>query len=75
MQERTQLIRAIGRWTLAALVLNSIIGSGIFGLPAVVAAKLGAASIWAYLVAAAGIGVIATPDFSKASNRIGAAVA
>src|SRR5262245_28123660 len=58
MQEKTQLVRAIGRWTLAALVLNSIIGSGIFGLPAVVAAKLGAASTWAYLVAAAGIAVI-----------------
>jgi amino acid transporter len=58
MQEEKQLVRAIGRWTLAALVLNSIIGSGIFGLPAVVAAKLGAASIWAYLVAAAGIAVI-----------------
>jgi len=58
MQEKTQLVRAIGRWTLAALVLNSIIGSGIFGLPAVVAAKLGAASTWAYLVAAAGIAMI-----------------
>ena len=58
MPEESQLIRAIGRWTLVALVLNSIIGSGIFGLPAVVAGKLGAASIWAYLVAAAGIAVI-----------------
>ncbi|HZM14448.1 MAG TPA: APC family permease [Candidatus Krumholzibacteria bacterium] len=58
MREESQLIRAIGRWTLVALVLNSIIGSGIFGLPAVVAGKLGTASIWAYLVAAAGIAVI-----------------
>ena len=29
--ERTGLVRAIGRWSLAALVINSIIGSGIFG--------------------------------------------
>ena len=30
----TALIRTIGRWSLTALVINSIIGSGIFGLPA-----------------------------------------
>ena len=27
------LVRAIGRWSLTALVVNSIIGSGIFALP------------------------------------------
>jgi amino acid transporter len=52
------LVRAIGRWTLAALVVNTIIGSGIFGLPSVVAGLLGKASPLAYLIAAAGIGVI-----------------
>jgi len=35
--ESRGLIRAMGRWTLTALVINSIIGSGIFGLPSVVA--------------------------------------
>jgi basic amino acid/polyamine antiporter, APA family len=54
----THLVRAIGRWGLAALVINSIIGSGIFGLPAIVAADLGRASPFAYLIAAAGVGVI-----------------
>ncbi len=34
MREESQLIRAIGRWTLVALVLNSIVGNGMFGLPA-----------------------------------------
>ena len=34
---RHELIRAIGRWSLVALVVNSIIGSGIFGLPSTVA--------------------------------------
>jgi amino acid transporter len=58
MQGTTQLIRAIGRWTLAALVVNSIIGSGIFGLPSVVAGMLGGASTWAVLVAAAGMAVL-----------------
>ena len=53
-----ELVRAIGRWTLTGLVLNSIIGSGIFGLPSVVAGSLGKASPWAYLVAAGGVGII-----------------
>jgi amino acid transporter len=57
-REPVHLVRAIGRWGLAALVINSIIGSGIFGLPAIVAAHLGRASPFAYIVAAAGIGMI-----------------
>jgi APA family basic amino acid/polyamine antiporter len=56
--ESTHLVRAIGRWGLAALVINSIIGSGIFGLPAIVAADLGRQSPFAYLVAAVGVGMI-----------------
>jgi amino acid transporter len=52
------LVRAIGRWTLAGLVLNATIGSGIFGLPSVVSGQMGRAAPWAYLVAAAGVGVI-----------------
>jgi amino acid transporter len=52
------LVRAIGRWSLAALLVNSIIGSGIFGLPSIVAGLVGRASPLAYLIAAAGVGVI-----------------
>ena len=52
------LVRAIGRWTLVALVINSIIGSGIFGLPDDVARLVGAAAPFAYLLAALGMGVI-----------------
>ena len=48
----------MGRWTLVALVINSIIGSGIFGLPNAVAGLVGAAAPFAYLLAGAGIGVI-----------------
>jgi basic amino acid/polyamine antiporter, APA family len=54
----SHLVRAIGRWGLAALVINSIIGSGIFGLPAIIAADLGRESPLAYLVAAAAVGII-----------------
>src|SRR5271167_2792260 len=52
------LVRAIGRWSLAALAVNSIIGSGIFGLPATVAGLLGKRSVVAVLVAGAAMGVI-----------------
>jgi basic amino acid/polyamine antiporter, APA family len=52
------LVRAIGRWSLAALVVNSIIGSGIFGLPATVAGLLGKRSVVAVLIAGVAMGVI-----------------
>jgi basic amino acid/polyamine antiporter, APA family len=52
------LVRAIGRWSLAALAINSIIGSGIFGLPAVVADLLGKRSVLAVVLAGAAMAVI-----------------
>jgi amino acid transporter len=55
---KTGLVRAIGRWSLVALTVNSIIGSGVFGLPGTVAALLGRQSILAVLIAGAAIGVI-----------------
>ena len=53
-----QLVRAIGRWSLTALVVNSIIGSGVFGLPSTVAGYLGKFSPMAVLLAGIGMGVI-----------------
>jgi len=53
------LVRTIGRWSLLALMVNSIIGGGIFGLPSLLVAKLGAFSPLACLVAGAGILVVA----------------
>ncbi len=55
----TALIRTIGRWSLTALVINSIIGSGIFGLPSVVSGRVGHLAPIAYFVAGAGMAVIA----------------
>lgn len=52
------LLRAMGRWTLAALVVNSIIGSGIFALPAAIGRLVGPAAPWAWLIGAAGNGLI-----------------
>jgi len=51
-------VRAIGRWSLTALTVNSVIGSGVFGLPATVAGLLGKNSVVAVLIAGAAIGVI-----------------
>jgi APA family basic amino acid/polyamine antiporter len=53
------LVRTIGRWSLAALMLNTMIGSSIFGLPSLIAAHLGKLSPAGYLVAFAGVAVIA----------------
>jgi basic amino acid/polyamine antiporter, APA family len=52
------LVRAIGRWSLAALIVNCIIGSGVFGLPSVLAGLLGRASVLAVVLAAAAMAVI-----------------
>ena len=52
------LVRAIGRWSLVALVVNSIIGSGVFGLPSTVAGLIGRSSIWAVVAAGGGMAVI-----------------
>jgi amino acid transporter len=40
------------------LIINLVIGSGIFGLPRDIAKYLGHSAPWAYLLAAAGIGII-----------------
>ncbi len=55
---QTGLVRAIGRWSLAALTVNSVIGSAVFGLPAIVAGLLGKQSIEAVVIAGVAIGVI-----------------
>ncbi|MBV8891692.1 MAG: amino acid transporter, partial [Acidobacteria bacterium] len=58
MASQPTLVRAIGRWTLVALVINSIIGSGIFGLPSQLAGSLGRRSPWAVLMAGVFVGII-----------------
>jgi basic amino acid/polyamine antiporter, APA family len=53
-----RLARALGRWDLLALVINGIIGAGIFGLPAKVHALLGAYGLGAIVACAAIIGLV-----------------
>ena len=55
---QTSLVRAIGRWSLVALMVNSIIGSGIFGLPSSITGLVRRASPWAVLIAGLAVGVI-----------------
>jgi len=52
------LVRALGRWTLTALVINGVIGSGIFGLPDDVARLLGPHALWGYALAALCVGAL-----------------
>jgi amino acid transporter len=48
---RPQLLRAVGLFSLTAVAVNGMVGSGIFVLPAQVAKLLGAAGLAAYLAA------------------------
>jgi basic amino acid/polyamine antiporter, APA family len=56
MERSHGLVRTLGRWSLIALMVNSIIGGGIFGLPSILAARLGSLSPLSCLCA--GIGVL-----------------
>ena len=47
-----ELVRGLRRWDLVALVINSMIGAGIFGLPSRVFALAGPYSVFAYVVSA-----------------------
>src|SRR5215471_6320849 len=55
---RPHLVRAIGRWSLVALTVNCVIGSGVFGLPSEVARLIGLASIPAVVFAGAIVAIV-----------------
>jgi basic amino acid/polyamine antiporter, APA family len=59
LDPKASLVRAIGRLSLAALMVNVMIGGGVFEIPATVAGLLGSQSPVAYVVAAVGMGIIA----------------
>lgn len=63
-----KLVRGIGRWDLVAIVINSIIGAGIFGLPSKVAALLGTYSLLAFVVCAVIVGFVVL-CFAEVSSR------
>ncbi|HET7757871.1 MAG TPA: amino acid permease [Steroidobacteraceae bacterium] len=57
-RSQPELVRAIGRWSMVALAVNSILGSGIFGLPSVVARHVGRSSPQAVLLAGIAMAVV-----------------
>ena len=65
------LVRSLRRWDLVALVINSVVGAGIFGLPSQVYALAGTYSLAAYAVAAVAIGLIVL-CFAEVGSRFGA---
>jgi basic amino acid/polyamine antiporter, APA family len=62
------LVRAIGRWSLVAVVVNSVIGSGVFGIPSSVAGLAGEWSPLAVLLAGACIFLIVLA-FAEVGSR------
>jgi amino acid transporter len=57
--QRPELVRSIGRWSLVALMANSILGAGIFGLPSLLAARLDGYSPLSCILAGGGALIIA----------------
>ena len=70
---RPPLLRAVGIFSLTAIAINVMVGSGIFVLPAQVAKILGPAGLWADLVAglAAGLIVLCFAEVAALFDRSG----
>jgi len=62
------LVRGIGRWDLAAIAINTIIGAGIFGLPSKVYSAIGGYSLIAFALCALIIGLIVL-CFAEVASR------
>lgn len=65
------LVRGIGRWDLTAIAINTIIGAGIFGLPARVHGLIGSYSLIAFILCAIIIGFIVL-CYAEVSSRFSA---
>ncbi len=63
-----QLIRALGRWDLVGITINSTVGAGILGLPGRVYALLGPYSVFACLAGGVLMGLVAA-CYAEASSR------
>ena len=62
------LNRSISKWAMVLLIINGVIGSGIFGLPAKIFKETGVYSIAAFLVCAVAVFVIIL-CFAEVSSR------
>lgn len=66
-----KLVRGIGRWDLAAIAVNTIIGTGIFILPARAAGMIGDYSLLAIIACAVIVGLVVL-CFAEVSSRFDA---
>ncbi|HEY6321174.1 MAG TPA: APC family permease, partial [Thermoanaerobaculia bacterium] len=62
------MLRAVSRWQIVALVLNDVIGSGVYLLPAGAAALLGGASVGAVVLAGAAV-LLVVLCFAEAASH------
>ncbi len=63
------LERAVNSWGLAAAIFNTVVGAGIFVVPAALAASIGAYAPFAFLLCAVGIGSVAI-CFAEGGSRV-----
>ncbi len=63
------LVRAVGPWALAASIVNTIVGAGIFAVPAALAASVGPHAPIAFVVCAIAMGSIAI-CFAEGGSRV-----
>ncbi len=63
-----QLVRAVGFWGLVAMCINAVIGSGVFLLPHQMFVRLGAFSLWAPLLFAVPVFILAL-CFAEAASH------
>ena len=68
MTATPNLVQAIGRWSFVALVLNTIIGTGVFVLPGTLGGTLGWSSMLAWLLAAGLTGAMIF-SFAEVASR------
>lgn len=65
---REKLVRGISRWDLTAIAVNTVIGTGIFLLPAKVTGLIGNYSLFAFVACALIVGLIVV-CFAEVSSR------
>jgi len=68
-QRDTGLVRTVGPWALAASIVNTVVGAGIFAVPAALAACVGPYAPLAFLVCAVAVGAVAI-CFAEGGSRV-----
>ena len=67
-QDSRSLVRALGRWDLAAITINGTVGAGILGLPGRVYALVGPYSVVSCLAGGVLMGLVAA-SYAEAASR------